>query len=110
MTARRNTTITRRRTLAILGGAGGTLALAPLMSACGEKELQCIDTSGLTPQQVAQREGLQYVDRSGNAAQNCANCQFYQAPNADGACGACQIMPGPVHPKGNCASWAAIQS
>lgn len=100
----------RRRALTLLGGAGTVAFVSAVLPGCGEKALTCTDTTGLTPQQVAQRKGLQYVDKSTVADKNCTNCQFYQAASDPKSCGGCQIMPGVVHPDGYCSSWAEKQS
>ena len=97
--------MTRRRVLAVVGASGAAALGATVLGACGDKELTCTDTTGLTPQQVQQREALGYIDRSNDPTKNCANCNFFQA--AGDQCGGCQIMPGPIHPEGNCNSWAA---
>jgi hypothetical protein len=66
----------------------------------------CTDTSGLTEQELATRQNLGYVDESPNPEKLCSNCQFYQ-PAAEGQCGGCTLIKGPIHPDGYCNSWVA---
>ena len=97
-----------RRALTVLGAA----MLAPsALVGCGEEGgggegLTCTDTSGLEPAQLTTRESQAYTDSSANAEQNCANCRFYTAGQAD-QCGSCQVIQGPIHPDGYCNLWAA---
>lgn len=99
------------RTTFIAGAAGAT----GLLAACGGKKktaskstLSCKDTSGLTPAEKQMREQLAYVDKSPQAAKNCANCSFFQS-KGDNACGGCTLIKGPIHPQGYCNSWAEKQ-
>ena len=93
-----------KRALQVLGAA----AIAPaVLSGCGgEDELSCTDTAGLTPAEVQMRQGQSYVDHSPKPAENCANCNFYQAAQAN-QCGSCTVVKGPIHPEGYCNLWAA---
>lgn len=97
-----------KRALTVLGAA--VIAPSALIGCGGEEEgggaLTCTDTSGLEAAQIATREAQSYTDSSTNADQNCANCNFYQAGQAD-ACGTCQVIQGPIHPDGYCGLWAA---
>lgn len=80
------------------------LGLLPI-AACQEKEFACDSTMGLSPQQLAVRTQLAYVDRTPNPEADCANCQHYVAAPSAGECGTCKVMPGPTHPKGFCKVW-----
>ena len=60
-----------------------------------------------TATDVQMRETLQYVEATADPAKTCDNCQLYVAAEAGAACGGCQIIKGPINPKGYCASWAA---
>ena len=84
----------------------GAVLLPAAALACGKKELVCEDTAGLLPTEIDMRNAQQYVDKSADAAKNCANCQFYK-PAAPDACGGCTLLKGTINPKGNCKSWAA---
>lgn len=68
----------------------------------------CMDTAGLTQQEIAARTTLKYVDQSPVEGKNCENCALYVAA-ADGAqCGTCLTIKGPIHPEGYCDIWAAL--
>ena len=68
----------------------------------------CMDTVGLTEQEIAVRNTLKYVDQSPVEGKNCENCALYVAA-ADGAqCGTCLTIKGPIHPEGYCDIWAAL--
>lgn len=89
------------------GEAGGGKAAAPeAKGGGGGGELSCTDTTGLEPAQISVRESLNYVDKTEKADQDCANCVLYK-PAAEGECGGCATVPGPIHPKGWCSAWAA---
>lgn len=94
----------------ILASCGGT-AEEPAEEPAGEMaaggELDCSDVSGLTEVEVQTREGLQYVEESQTPDQFCDNCMHWEAPEQEGQCGACTLVPGPINPRGWCLSWAA---
>ena len=99
--------VSRRRFLA---SAGAVLGVGPLLSACGGGDATaaaCEGYDALDAAALRQRESLEYVDQTPNAAQRCDNCRFYQAPTGDPSCGGCQLFPGPVVPSGWCRSWVA---
>ena len=87
--------------------AGGVVAAACSKKDEGSKELSCVDTSSLPPQDIQLRTSLAYVDRSPDAAKVCSNCQQFNAPAAAGSCGSCKLVKGPINPAGYCNSWAA---
>lgn len=68
--------------------------------------LSCNDVSGLKDAEKKMRTANQYADKSTKAGQNCLNCNFWQAPKAEGGCGGCQVIKGPIHPEGWCKLWA----
>jgi len=68
----------------------------------------CNDLSGLTEREISIREQLQYVAQSENAEQVCKNCRFWLPAQPGDNCGGCQLIKGPIHPNGWCASWAAL--
>jgi hypothetical protein len=90
----------------LMMGAIGLLAGA----ACSKKEEEgpksCTDTTGLTPDELAARTALGYVDTSTEAGKLCNTCQQYVAAPDPKSCGSCKVMKGPVHPKGYCKAWA----
>lgn len=107
--------ITRRdmmkRSLLVLGAAAGAGAV---LSGCGDDDgggggdgLTCTDTSGLTEQEIQLRQQQEYTDSSPFEDKVCDNCRFWQAPSQPDSCGTCQVVKGPIHPKGHCKLWAA---
>ena len=93
---------------ATLGAAVGASVVA--LGCGGEEGLNCTDTSSLTPPEQATRSNLAYVDASPHgAAKNCLNCNFYEAA-AEGQCGGCTLVKGPINPQGYCNSWAEKQA
>lgn len=93
-----------KRTLAVLPIAAGSTYL---LSACGgDKALDCTDVSTLTDAERTARTNLAYTDSSPHGEQkHCLNCRFYQGTAE--ACGTCQLVKGPINPKGYCNSWVA---
>ena len=106
--------ITRRdmmkRSLLVLGaatGAGAVLAGCGDDGDAGGDGLTCTDTEGLTDAEKQLRQQQDYVDNSPFDDKLCDNCRFWQAPQQEGTCGGCQVVKGPIHPKGHCKLWAA---
>ena len=81
-------------------------SLGVFTAACGKKELSCDDASSLPPADAQTRTLLAYVDKTPIAEKYCSNCQQYKAA-AENQCGGCNLVKGPIHPKGYCKSWAA---
>ena len=105
---------------AVLGAAVGA---GSLLAACGSNNaggnnapadeggeaaaMDCSDTSGLTETDLATREGLEYVAVSTTPDQDCLNCEHYEEA-AEGECGTCALVPGPIDAAGWCLSWAEL--
>lgn len=68
---------------------------------------ECPDVE-LTEDELKNRKALQYVDASLHEDKHCANCKLFKAPADDAVCGGCQVVPGPIHPKGYCIAWSAV--
>ena len=104
--------------VAALGGS--------LIASCGKKEEQpqtggrpaggqqtsraaddpCADSSGLTELELKMRnETLKYVSKSPEPNKLCDNCKFWQPSESGQFCGGCELIKGPIHPKGYCTSW-----
>ena len=96
-----------RRSLAVLGAAAAGSAIAVLGCSKKETALSCTDTSALSPSELTIRTSLAYAEASPEAGKTCANCQQFKAPPAPTDCGACNIVKGPINPKGYCKSWIA---
>ncbi|HEY6878947.1 MAG TPA: high-potential iron-sulfur protein [Polyangiales bacterium] len=63
--------------------------------------------SALNDGEKSARAALQYADKSPQADKHCDICNFYQAASDPAACGGCQLVKGPIHPKGYCTAFAA---
>ena len=89
--------------LPILTSAAGFLA------ACGKKTEpdSCSDVMALSDAEKMARTALQYTDRSLQADKHCALCNLYQPSSDPAKCGSCQIVKGPIHPKGYCTAFVA---
>ena len=100
----------RRDFLARFAVAGVVIGAPTLLAACGggtpSTASACEGYASLTPQELQVRQSLQYVDQSPIADQVCSNCVQYVAP-AEGVCGGCKLLAGPVLAGGHCISWAA---
>ena len=70
-----------------------------------DRSLACDDLRGLWPAEVATREDNEYIDRSDRELEYCFNCANFEPPRAQGACGGCRTVKGPIHPGGWCKSW-----
>ncbi|RMH78696.1 MAG: hypothetical protein D6681_19850 [Calditrichaeota bacterium] len=70
----------------------------------------CADLTGLSETDINIRKNFQYVGKSEKPDQYCNNCQFWIPPEGDQFCGGCQIIKGPINPKGWCQQWVARQS
>lgn len=113
-----------RRNLLISTIKGGlalatTSVLSPiLLSSCKRKEKAseainakevlaslCPGQESLSEEDKMVRKSLKYVDQTPQADKTCDNCKLYTNPRGDGPCGGCQVVPGPIHPKGYCSAW-----
>lgn len=71
------------------------------------KSLSCTDTRELSQPDLLRRQSLEYTDVSPEGdAKSCATCKFYEPGSAD-QCGGCQLVAGPISPRGHCKMWAA---
>ena len=71
------------------------------------KSPSCSDVSGLSPDDLRVRtETAKYVEQSPEAGKNCAGCSLYK-PAAEGQCGACTVVKGPINPNGYCTLFVA---
>lgn len=93
---------TTLRLLVVVPVASGVLA------ACGKKTEpdSCQDVSGLGDAEKMSRNALQYTDKSPQKDKYCSICNFWQAPGDPAQCGGCQLVKGPIHPKGFCTAFA----
>lgn len=103
--------LNRRQFLERAAVLGAGIGAGALLMGCksGGGGLTCTDTAGLAPADVQLRSTSAYVDHSTTPGQNCLNCSLFQA-GAEGACGTCTVIKGPIHPEGHCNLWAATAS
>lgn len=78
-------------------------------AAADDETLDCSDAAELSEQEKKTRASLQYTDDSPKPDQHCDNCNLYKEPEEAGACGGCQVLPGPVAPGGWCTAWVLEQ-
>jgi rubrerythrin len=99
-------TLNRRETIRLL-------VVTPLMAAglaaCGKKTEpdSCSDVSALNEGEKTARAALQYTDKSPQPDKRCDLCNYYTAGADPATCGSCQLVKGPIHPKGYCTAFAA---
>ena len=75
-------------------------------SGCRESAARCSDPDAMTASQQRMRDSLAYTDESPHGElKRCTGCRFF-APRANGPCGHCVILGGPVAPGGHCNSWS----
>jgi hypothetical protein len=104
----RDDKVSRRGALRVLGtlpllgvGAGAVL------TGCGKKTEpdSCSDVSALNDAEKTARSALQYTDRSPHGDKRCDLCNLYLPASDVSQCGGCQIVKGPIHPKGYCTAY-----
>jgi hypothetical protein len=81
------------------------LASLPLLQGCNKTGSWCADPGLLSRGEEQMRKTRGYVEASSLENQQCANCQFFSAADAQG-CGHCEILDGAVNEQGYCTSWA----
>lgn len=111
--------ITRKEFLVTAGVVGTTFIFgSSIITSCKKKEEtqdvqeqaqtdtpKCDDLSGLKPEEIEQRNNLQYTDNSPDPSKLCSNCALYIPPENNAPCGGCNLIKGPVSPNGWCTSW-----
>jgi len=95
----------RRTTLRLLAVAP---IAAAVLSGCSKKSEpdSCENVGSLSEAEKAARSALVYVDKSPHADKLCSGCNFWQPPSDPAQCGGCQLVKGPIHPKGYCSAYA----
>jgi hypothetical protein len=68
----------------------------------------CIDPDLLTTSDASLRTALHFTDQSPiGPEKDCVGCAFFSAGSQDVRdCGSCEIIQGPVNPRGYCDSWS----
>jgi hypothetical protein len=97
--------LSRRATLRLLVVAP---VASSVLAACGKKTEpdSCQDVGALSDAEKTGRTALQYTDKSPQADKLCEKCNFWQPPGDPAQCGGCQLVKGPIHPKGYCTAFA----
>lgn len=83
-------------------GIGAGLVLTACGKSGGGGGGGCNDVSGLSEADKAMRTSNNYVEAAADPAKACDLCQLYTVPAAGAACGGCQVVKGPINPKGSC--------
>jgi hypothetical protein len=88
---------------------GGVAAIAgAVVAACSKKTpASCTDAPGLTADEAQIRATVAYVEPSPQAEKRCETCRQYVPPSAEGSCGGCKVVKGPIHPNGTCKVYGA---
>jgi hypothetical protein len=96
-------TIARRQLLIWTAGGAAAFALG-----CSKKSapLSCTDTTGLAAADLQARTALAYEDASTDPTKTCTKCLQYNAAPAEGSCGTCKVVKGPINPNGSCKAFA----
>lgn len=77
-------------------------AVVPAGLVACSKKTSCLDVSGLSSEEVNQRNNVAaYVDQAPDASKKCSICVQY-VPAAPNACGTCKVVKGPINPEGTC--------
>jgi hypothetical protein len=108
----RDDKLSRRGMLRVLGAVpmlGVAAGATGLVAACGKKSEpdSCNDVGALGDAEKAARSALQYSDASPQPGKRCELCTLFQASSDPAVCGSCQVVKGPIHPKGYCTAFAA---
>ncbi|MBO6574598.1 MAG: high-potential iron-sulfur protein [Rhodothermales bacterium] len=96
--------------LAACGGGESAPQAEPEAAAAESAPEGCMDTSGLTEQEIGMRDSLQYVDTTPEEGKLCSNCSLWLPAPEGATCGGCNLLKGPIHPDGYCISWAPAQT
>ena len=81
------------------------------IQSCRESETSedpCADLSKLSAEEKQTRKDFQYVAKSQFPDKLCDNCELWVKPENGTICGGCEIMEGPIHPKGYCNAWVKV--
>lgn len=89
-----------------LGGSAalGSVVSLTVLGCGGKKAFTCTDEAGLAAGDKTARTNAKYVDKATDAAKRCDGCALYE-PAAEGQCGKCKAIKGPIHPEGSCNLW-----
>src|SRR5262245_29572654 len=94
------TNVPTRRGFLQAGAAGATTLL--LQVGCRPKVFVCNDAPNLSPEESSGRGAVNYSDVAPDPAKDCSKCRRFVAGPSNDSCGTCQVVKGPIHPKGTC--------
>lgn len=106
----RDDNCSRRSALKVLGAIPFLTSTAGMaLTACSKKTEpdSCTDVGSLNDAEKMARSALQYTDSSPQPDKHCKICNLFQAPSDPAQCGTCQVVKGPIHPKGYCTAFVA---
>jgi hypothetical protein len=66
----------------------------------------CDDLSGVSQNDLALRQKLNYVNESPIEDNKCNNCNLFLPSSSNQKCGGCMLFKGPVYATGYCTYWA----
>ncbi len=98
--------IPRREALRHLAVLSLSTVVPAGLVACSKKP-SCTDVSGLSGDDVNQRNNIAaYVEQAPDASKKCSLCVQF-TPAAPNACGGCKVVKGPINPDGTCKLFVA---
>lgn len=100
--------VSRRVFLSVISTVGAAAAAGLAVGCSKPKEFTCTDVSSLKDDEKKVRESVKYTDKSQEPGKKCGNCLQYTKAPADGQCGGCKVVKGPIHPEGYCTLWAKM--
>lgn len=72
----------------------------------GADDFKCGDYSNVSPEELAKRKKLGYVDKSPDTERECVKCNLFIPKGAEKTCGGCILFKGSVNKEGSCTYWA----
>ncbi|ACU02583.1 MULTISPECIES: high-potential iron-sulfur protein [Pedobacter] len=72
----------------------------------GADDFKCGDYSNVSPEELAKRKKLGYVEKSPDPERECQKCNLFIPKGAEKTCGGCILFKGPVNKEGSCTYWA----
>jgi len=75
------------------------MVFAAGVEACKKEPFGCMNTTGLSPDEVQARTNVLYADLSTDKSKTCEKCHQFVAGKG---CGTCKLLKGPIHPEGTC--------
>jgi len=92
---------------ALVVGAAAAAGVTLMGCKGGGGALSCTDETGLSAADKSTRTANGYIDATTDAAKRCDGCALYTVAAAEGTCGGCTVVKGPINPAGYCNLWVA---